>query len=129
MPKQGPVHTYDHLPHSIDLDYIAKDESITDRLVPSGEIHGQKITPNTLPQDKLVDGTLDLGGAKVADYSLADTKIPTGEITFRRLKRKGGVVDALPDTNTEVVHDLDVVPEFVCLVPGDGGVEGYPILV
>lgn len=119
MPKQGPVHTYDMLPRSIDLGYIARDASLTDAAVPTGEIHAAK----------LQDNTLDLGGAKTIDYSLTDTKVPTGELTFRRLKRAEGSVAALPDVATEVVHNLNVVPEYVSLTPGDAGVVGYPILV
>ena len=82
-PKTGPVHEYDFLPESISLDFIAKDASVTDRL------------------------------------------IPTGELTFRRLKRETGSYTALPDADTEIAHGLGVTPEELTLVPLSTGVIGY----
>jgi len=87
MPKiGGPVHEYNFLPKSISLDFIGKDASITDRL------------------------------------------IPTGEITYKRIKTARGIVAALPNVAIPVYHNFGYVPDDVKLTPGDGGVVGYPIL-
>ena len=84
----------------------------------------------SLTNPKIADLTIDLG-AKSADYTLTDVKVPTGELTFRRMARVVGSDAAVADTAAplEVVHDFGVEPEHVSLSPGDAGVAGYAILV
>ena len=130
MPRRGPIADYEMEYQRVDLGYIAKSASLPDRAIATGEIHGGKLVDDTTPGDKLVDATLDLG-VKGTDYTLTDVKVPTGELTFRRMRRVVGSDAAVPDTAAplEVVHDFGVIPEHVSLSPGDAGVAGYAILV
>ena len=62
---------------------------------------------------------------EIADGAVIDRHVPTGEITFRRLKRETGSSTAVPDADTEIAHGLGVIPEEVTLVPQSTGVAGY----
>jgi len=76
------------------VDYFdIKDNAIRDRHVPTGEIHGSKIRQYSIPNDR----------------------IPTGELTFNRLKMQILHVGPIPDVDTEYAHNLGVTPEFVCI--------------
>ena len=97
--------------------------SITSDKIGAGEVKNINIASGAVTHDKI--GAGEVKTVNIADYAVTETKIATGALAAYQLV-KYGKYSSLPDTDTEIAHNLGYVPSLVLVFPGyDSGVFGY----
>jgi hypothetical protein len=87
-------------------------------------------TPPYGPYDLITDA---VQGWHISSYIIRERHINTGEVYSDRLNAawgtRTGIANAIPDTNTEIAHNLGRVPQLVEITEYYGGTEAQVFLV